>query len=227
MTMSDRPKLIHLLLIGLGLAALAAGALYYTNATEPVEGLSGLAEPPVAAAPETPEACAAAGGVWNECASPCPPDAQACAQVCVRKCEGIGDGKKILDVYFPNSKLDPKHLDCAKVFPVKRAVAPAAGEFGAMEAQVAALLKGPTDAEKAAGYFTTIPDGVTLEDASNVGSDGPGVYRLVFSPELDRNVGGSCRVTAIRAQIERTVAPDGTETLIIAQGKTAETTLQP
>jgi len=37
--MKNRPKLLHLLLIALGLAALAAGALYYTNATEPVAGI--------------------------------------------------------------------------------------------------------------------------------------------------------------------------------------------
>jgi len=49
--MTKRPKLLHLLLIALGLAALAAGALYYTNATEPVAGIpagpTGLsAQPP-------------------------------------------------------------------------------------------------------------------------------------------------------------------------------------
>lgn len=225
--MSTRPRLLHLLLIGLGLILLAAGALYYTNASEPVEGLSALAEPQTSATPVTAEACAAAGGVWNACASSCPSGAKTCAVACVARCEGVGDGKKIVEVYFPNSTLDPKHLDCSKVFPVKRAVMPGPGAFGVMEAQVAALLKGPTDAEKAAGYFTTIPDGVTLENASNVGSDGPGIYRLVFSPELDRNVGGACRVSAIRAQLEWTVAPDGTGTMIIAQGKTAETTLQP
>ena len=37
--MSNRPRLIHLVLILLGLGVLAAGAWYYSNATEPVEGL--------------------------------------------------------------------------------------------------------------------------------------------------------------------------------------------
>jgi hypothetical protein len=223
--MKERPRLLHLLLIGLGLALLAAAAWYYTNASEPVEGLPALAEPQTKV-PSTREDCSAAGGVWNPCASACPPDAQVCTMNCVQKCEGIGDGKKVVEIYFPNSALDPKHLDCGKVFPVRRAIAPSTAPFGEAKERLAELLKGPTDEEKAAGYFTTIPDGVTLVDASEVGTQG-GVARLVFSQELDAGVGGSCRVGAIRAQIETTAALPGLQASIVAQGKTEATTLQP
>lgn len=37
--MTERPKLLHLLLIGLGLSLLAAGAMYYTSASDPVSGV--------------------------------------------------------------------------------------------------------------------------------------------------------------------------------------------
>lgn len=78
----------------MGLALMAAGAWYYTNASDPVEGLPALAEPQARMAPETSDECAAAGGVWNECASACPPGSEVCTQVCVQECEGIGDDKK-------------------------------------------------------------------------------------------------------------------------------------
>ena len=81
-------RLKHLLAILLAIAALAGLAWFYTNANEPVAGLP-VSEPQTLGSqtPDTPEACAKAGGVWNECASACPPDAQACIQMCVRKCE--------------------------------------------------------------------------------------------------------------------------------------------
>ena len=87
--MPYRPRLLHLILIALGLAVLAAGAFYYTNAYEPVAGLPAVSAPQVAQSPETPEACAEAGGVWNACASACPPGTEVCAQVCESKCEGV------------------------------------------------------------------------------------------------------------------------------------------
>lgn len=195
--MQKRPPIVHLLAIAFALAALAAGAWFYTNASDPIDGVP--AEPIVEASPETPatpEACVAAGGVWNPCASACPPGAQACIQVCVERCEGVGDGLEIVDVYFPNSKLDPKHLDCAKVFPVKRAVDPKDAPKAALEA----LLKGPTSEELEAGYFTTLPDDANLNGLAVEG----GVAHADFDAALNK-VAGSCRVGAIRAQIEATL----------------------
>jgi len=56
-----------------------------------------------------------------------------------------------------------------------------------------------------------------------------GVATATFSPQLDQAVGGSCRVSMIRSQIENTLKqfPSVKSVVIISEGKTAETTLQP
>ena len=222
MTMPQRPTLTHLLAIGLALAALAAGVWYYTNASDPVPGLPENPQPIVVdEGPQAKEACEEAGGVWNECASACPPDAEACVLMCVQKCEGIDDGKQVVEVYFPNSALDPEHLDCSLVFPVRRAVIDDPELEG--RAAVEALLAGPTEEEKAEGYFTPFPDGVTLETLTMQGA----TARADFSAEL-KQVAGSCRVLSIRAQIEETLMqfPEAATVIISVDGSVDEA-LQP
>ncbi len=56
-----------------------------------------------------------------------------------------------------------------------------------------------------------------------------GVAKAVFSSELDNGIAGSCRVGAIRAQIEATLKqfPSVKSVMIQVEGKTPEETLQP
>ncbi len=221
--MKNRPPITHLIAITLALAALAAGAWFYTNANEPVAGLpEGIEEGATEPAPADKEACEEAGGAWNECASACPPDAEACILMCVQKCEGIGgDGKQVIDVYFPNSQLDPDHLDCAVVFPVRRAIADDADT----EARLAleAMLGGPTADEIAEGYFTSLPEGVQL-DALTMRK---ATAHADFSAELSK-VAGSCRVLSIRAQIEETLKQfPGVTSAVISVDGSFEDALQP
>lgn len=56
-----------------------------------------------------------------------------------------------------------------------------------------------------------------------------GIATAVFSRELDQNIGGSCRVTVIREQIRQTLMQYASvkSVQILAEGKTADTTLQP
>jgi len=220
--MKNRFQLTHLLAIGIALAALAAGAWFYTSASDPVEGIPETFETPADDAPADQAACEEAGGVWNECASACPPDAEACILMCVQKCEGIGDdGKQVVFAYFPNSQLDPDHMDCSVTFPVKRAIT----DDPDLEASAAleALLQGPTDAEKAEGYFTSIPEGVELDSLTMRKA----TAHADFSKELAA-VAGSCRVLSIRAQIEETLMqfPDVTSAVISVDGS-FEDALQP
>jgi spore germination protein GerM len=103
-----------------------------------------------------------------------------------------------VQAYFSNPGLaPPPDVDCGVVFPVSRTVpwtpAPA-------RAALEALLAGPTAAERSRGYLTSINPGVTIR--SLVVEDG--VATADFSEELERT-GGACLVTAIRAQIERTL----------------------
>lgn len=112
--MKRRLPLTHLFAITAALVVLAAGVWFYTNANEPVEAVppagqlqdrqqAGTSTTPVAPGDVAPvsggrgsggepaittkAACEAAGGTWNECASPCAPDAEICIEMCVQKCE--------------------------------------------------------------------------------------------------------------------------------------------
>lgn len=102
-----------------------------------------------------------------------------------------------LKVFFSNSKLDPQ-VSCTKVFPVERTI---------IKTQETAfislteLLKGVTTAEKSGGYSTNIPEKVRINSVSIRG----GTAYVDFDETLQYQVGGSCRVSAIRAQITETL----------------------
>lgn len=99
--------------------------------------------------------------------------------------------------YFSNQQLDPES-SCETVFPVERGTpttdAPA-------RAALDELLAGPTRMEQAAGFFTSINSGVTIQSLTI--QDGMAV--VDFDERLGFQVGGACRVSAIRAQITETL----------------------
>lgn len=101
----------------------------------------------------------------------------------------------IVKVYFARSG---QADDCGMVSAVSRDI-PATAAIG--RAALLELLKGPTSAEIQAGYLTSLNPGVVLKDLRIEN----GVARADFSEELDRGIGGSCRVTSIRAQITETL----------------------
>jgi len=122
--------------------------------------------------------------------------------------------------FFSNSKLDPAFL-CTTVFPTIREI-PWTESVG--RAAIEELLKGPNDDEKKRNYFTNINPNVRI----NALTIENGVAIIDVSEELDRNIGGSCRVTAIRSQITETLKqfPTIHEVVIAINGKT-EDILQP
>lgn len=106
--------------------------------------------------------------------------------------------QKEIVVHFPNSLLQQDEFSCAEVFPIKRKV------FGLGDTRKIALktlLAGPTAEEIEAGYYTSINQGTSLESLKIQS----GVATADFSRELSNGVAGSCRVTSIRSQIERTL----------------------
>ncbi|MDP3052664.1 MAG: GerMN domain-containing protein, partial [bacterium] len=123
-------------------------------------------------------------------------------------------------IYFNNSNLDPE-ASCNKVFAVERYISktPAVGQAALEE-----LLKGPTDTEKAGGYFTSINPGVKIQKLTIEN----GTAKVEFDEQLEFQVGGSCRVAAIRAQIVQTLKqfPTVKEVVISINGRT-EDILQP
>lgn len=125
-----------------------------------------------------------------------------------------------VEVYFTNSQLDPE-VSCTKVFAVKRSVPKSAAPAAAA---IEKLLAGPSQNEFAAGYTTNIPTGAKVKRVSLVN----GVMTADFAESLQFQVAGSCRVTAIRSQIEQTLRqfPGVTSVVISVDGKT-EDILQP
>lgn len=126
----------------------------------------------------------------------------------------------VVQAFFNNSNLDPE-FSCNKVFPVTREIekTSAVGRASLME-----LLKGPTSKEKSDGFFTSLNDNVKLQSLTIEN----GIAKADFDTQLGNQVGGSCRVSAIRAQITQTLKqfPTVHQVIISIDGHT-EDILQP
>lgn len=132
----------------------------------------------------------------------------------------VGVGAMTVKAYFNNSQMDPE-VSCNKVFPVERIVAksPAVARAALEE-----LLKGVTDAEKNAGFFTSINTGVKIQSLTIEN----GVAKVDFDEKLEFQVGGSCLVSAIRAEITETLKQFPTvDSVIISINGRIEDILQP
>lgn len=234
----------HLVLLGLAVVALGAGAFYYSTASDVVPGISDdrftetltpemfqgrpeVTNGVVLGDFETESACIEFGGYWNECASACPdagPD-EMCIQVCVEQCEKPKYAF-VADIYFSNPSLNTsENLDCGEVFSTARLLSDI-GEVPVWPASaIRRLLLGPTEKESELGFVTNIPSTVSALLNFRVED---GVAYAVFGSSLDE-AAGSCRVTAIRAQIEKTLTqfPEIDSVVISIEGKTPEESLQP
>lgn len=96
--------------------------------------------------------------------------------------EGMGDTGSCNDV-----------IALERIIPKTQAVARAAIEE---------LLKGPTEQERMLGWYSSINSGVKIQSLS---IDADGLARIDFDEQLEYQMGGSCRVAAIRAQITQTL----------------------
>ena len=125
-----------------------------------------------------------------------------------------------LKVFFNNSNLDPE-ASCNKVFPVERRVLKTQA---VARAALEELFKGPTEEEKTKGFFTSINSDVKIQSLTIEN----GTARVDFDEQLEFQVGGSCRVSAIRAEITETLKQFSTvrEVVISINGRT-EDILQP
>lgn len=124
-------------------------------------------------------------------------------------------------VFFSSTKLNEDMIDCSLVFPVTREVekSVAVGRVALTE-----LFKGTTFTEEEDKYFTNIPDGVVINSLDIT----DGVAKVDLNSKLEEGVGGSCRVTAIRAQITETLKQFPTvDSVIISIDGQTEDILQP
>jgi len=132
---------------------------------------------------------------------------------------GVSDNI-IVKAYFNNSNLDPE-ASCDKVFPVEREIPKTQA---VARAAIEELLKGPTDEEKSQGFFTSINPGVEIQSLTIEN----GAAKIDFDEQLEFQVGGSCRVAAIRAEITRTLEQFPTvKSVIISINNRTEDILQP
>ncbi|MCJ7786739.1 GerMN domain-containing protein, partial [Patescibacteria group bacterium] len=132
----------------------------------------------------------------------------------------VGLETMTIKVYFNNDKLDPE-FSCNKVFPVEREISKT--QAVAMAA-LKELLKGTTQGEKEKGFFTNINSGVKIQSLTIEN----GVAKVEFDEQLEFQVGGSCRVAAIRAQITETLKQFPTvDSVIISINGRTEDILQP
>lgn len=126
-----------------------------------------------------------------------------------------------VQVFFQNTVRDPNMIDCSKTYPVTRVI-PQTAAVG--RAALEELLKGPTESEKDEGYATSINSAVTIQRLV-ISS---GVATVDLSSELEQGVGGSCRVAAIRAQIEDTLKQFPTvRSVVISVNGRVDDVLQP
>jgi len=125
-----------------------------------------------------------------------------------------------IKVYFNNDRLDPE-FSCNKVFPVEREITKtqAIARVALIE-----LLKGARQTEKDEGFFSSINPGVKIQSLTIEN----GTAKVDFDEQLEFQVGGSCRVAAIRAQIAETLKqfPTVNNVIISIDGRT-EDILQP
>ncbi|MCL5017596.1 MAG: GerMN domain-containing protein [Patescibacteria group bacterium] len=103
----------------------------------------------------------------------------------------------VYQIYFLNKNLDPQ-MTCLKVFPVLRT---ASADKLTLKEALNLLLNGLTDKEKEDGYVSNIPENVRINYIKDEGS----IVKVDFSKDIENGVAGSCRVTAIKAQIYWTV----------------------
>ena len=122
--------------------------------------------------------------------------------------------------YFNNSKMDPE-FSCNKVFPVSREISKTKA---VARTALEELLKGPNSAEKEQEFFTSINSGVKIQSLSIEN----GTAKVDFDDVLEFQVGGSCRVAAIRSQITQTLKQfSSVDQVIISINGRKEDILQP
>lgn len=123
-------------------------------------------------------------------------------------------------VFFNNSKMDPE-FSCNKVFSVERFIAKT--QAPARKA-IELLLQGPSASEKEKEFFTSINEGVKINSLKIEN----GIAKIDFDEQLEFQAGGSCRVSAIRAQIIETLKQFSTvNDVVISINGRVEDILQP
>lgn len=136
--------------------------------------------------------------------------------------EPVAGETMTVKIFLNDSKYaNEPYFDCSKTVAVERS---APKTQAVAKSAIEALLRGATEEEINKGSMSNIPIGVRLNKITIEN----GVAKADFDDRLEYQVGGSCRVAAIRAQIVDTLKqfPTVKEVVISVNGRT-EDILQP
>ncbi len=152
--------------------------------------------------------------------------------------EQVSETEVLVKVFFSNTEFDPQTLNCDKTYPAYRMAELSqkinVGAFVEVSSSeelakkiyyaVNGLLTGVTKEEEKEGYFSSINP---LARINKIRVEGGTAY-ADFSRELNEGAAGSCKVSAIRSQIENTLKqfPEINKVVISVNGD-SETILQP
>ena len=127
-----------------------------------------------------------------------------------------------VNIFLNDSRFaNEPYFDCSRTIAVERQVAKTEA---VAQASLEALLRGATKEEIDQGFISNINPGVRIQSLTIE----EGVAKVDFDEQLEFQVGGSCKVSAIRAQITQTLKqfPTVDEVVISINGRT-EDILQP
>jgi hypothetical protein len=124
-------------------------------------------------------------------------------------------------IFLGSKKLNPNSEDCSLVFPVERRIVKT---ISVAKAALEELLKDINSNEAEQEYYSSINSGVKINSLAIAS----GTAWVDFDNQMEKEVGGSCRVAAIRSQIESTLKqfPTVKKVVISVEGK-VEDALQP
>jgi len=134
----------------------------------------------------------------------------------------INAGSKTIKVkvFFANDNID-KEVTCSNVYYVEREVA---NTKAIATAAIEELLKGVSERETADGYRTLINSNVKINKLTIENS----IAKIDFSSEFEKGMGGSCKVSLIRKQVEETLKQFETvKSVVISVNGDSENILQP
>jgi hypothetical protein len=124
-------------------------------------------------------------------------------------------------VYFSNDNLNKDITDCSQVFPVDRLIVKTKTTARSAMEQ---LLAGAMSSETNQGYYSSINPDVKINSLTISN----GTAKIDFYPQIEYQLGGSCRVAAIRAQITKTLEQFPTvQNVVISVNGDVKGALQP
>ncbi len=133
----------------------------------------------------------------------------------------FGGRQSGVKIYFTSSQLDPQTLRCETTYPVPRSIT---NTTAPARAALEALFAGPTADELAHGYTTALNTGIKIQSLVIAN----GTAKVDLNSALQQGVAGSCRVMAIRSQIENTLKQFASvKNVVISVNGNSTTILQP